>query len=210
MLSATEFYPVTIGLQIVLWIEAIIYLGIGIYELFDDFLQKPQTWMRINGRVNGYLRLTHKIGHKMHAGICVLLGFVALNGILEGFVTRFELELIFVSFAILMPAIWSSLMPGRLGIVTLLTKPEFWLQLVMFIMFSHLVRPQILVACVALNLWGIFVYVRFTRVHLFQPFTYATVRAHCIDAIGEAGVAKFDKIAGANKRDTPPNQKAPQ
>ncbi|MFT5102248.1 MAG: hypothetical protein ACI9HY_004385, partial [Planctomycetaceae bacterium] len=115
MLSATEFYTVTPGLEIVLWIEAVIYLGIGVFELFDDFVEKPQPWMTINGRVNGYVRLTHRIGHKMHAGICVLLGFVALNGILEGAVTRFELELIFLSFAILMPAIWSSLMPGRLG-----------------------------------------------------------------------------------------------
>ena len=196
MLSATEFYPLTLGLQIVLWIEALIYLGIGSYELFDDFFEKPQPWMTINGRVNGYVRLTHKIGHKMHAGICVLLGFVALNGVLEGFVTRFELELIFISFAILMPAIWSSLMPGRLAIITLLTKPEFWLQLVMFIMFSELVRPQILAICVALNLWGIFVYLRYTRVRLFKPFTYATLREHCIDAIGEDGVAKFDKIVG--------------
>jgi hypothetical protein len=196
MLSATEFYQLTLGLQIVLWIEALLYLGIGVYELFDDFFEKPQPWMTISGRVNGHVRLTHKIGHKMHAGICVLLGSVALNGILEGFVTRFELELIFISFAILMPAIWSSLMPGRLGIITLLTKPEFWLQLVMFIMFSGLVRPQILLICVALNLWGIFVYVRYTREQLFQPFTYSMFREHCIDAIGDDGVAKFDKIVG--------------
>ena len=64
MLSATEIYPVTLGLQIVLWIEAVIYLGIGVYELFDDFIEKPQPWMTINGRVNGFVRLTHKIGAK--------------------------------------------------------------------------------------------------------------------------------------------------
>jgi len=67
---------------------------------------------------------------------------------------------------------------------------------VMFIMFSGLVRPQILLICVALNLWGIFVYVRYTREQLFQPFTYAMFREHCVDAIGEDGVAKFDKIVG--------------
>jgi hypothetical protein len=205
MLSATEFYSVTPGLEIVLWIEAVIYLGIGVFELFDDFVEKPQPWMTINGRVNGYVRLTHRIGHKMHAGICVLLGFVALNGILEGAVTRFELELIFLSFAILMPAIWSSLMPGRLGIITLFTKPEFWLQLTMFIMFTDLIRPQILVICVLLNLWGIFVYFRFTRKKLFQPFTYPALREHCVEAIGEEGVKKFDKLVGypeADKIDT--------
>ena len=195
MLTATELFQVTPGLEIVLWIEAIVYLGIGVYELFDDFIEKPQPWMTINNRVNGYVRLTNKIGHKMHAGICVVLGFVALNGILEGVMTRFELELIFVSFAILMPAIWSSLMPGRLALVTLLTKPEFWLQSVMFIMFSDLVRPQVLIVCVALNLRVIFVYVAYTRKALFQPFTYEEFRQHCVDAIGTNATAKFDKFA---------------
>ena len=196
MLTATEFFEVTRGLEIVLWIEAILYLSIGVYEMFDDFIEKPQPWMTINNRDNGYVRLTNKIGHKMHAGICVLLGFVALNGIIEGVMTRFELELIFLSFAILMPAIWSSLMPGRLALIILLTKPEFWLQAVMFIMFSDLIRPQVLFVCVALNLWGIFVYFSYTRKRLFQPFTYEEFRRHCVDAIGVDATAKFDKFAG--------------
>ena len=66
MLSATEYLPLTTGLEIVLWIEAIIYLSIGVYELFDDFFEKPRPWMTINGRVNSYVRMQHKIGHKMH------------------------------------------------------------------------------------------------------------------------------------------------
>ena len=196
MLSATEFFPVTPALEVVLWIEAIVYLGIGIYELFDDFLEKTRPWMTINGRVNGYLRMSHKIGHKMHAGICVILGFVALNGILEGAMTRFELELIFLSFAVLMPAIWSSLMPGRLAIIILVTKPEFWLQITMFAMFSDLIRPQILIVCVALNLWGILVYALHTRKRLFHPFTYTAFRQDCIDAEGEKQAGKFDKMVG--------------
>ena len=196
MLTATEFYQVTPALEVVLWIEAILYLGIGIYESFDDFLEKPQPWMTIKGRVNGYVRLSNKIGHKMHAGICVVLGFVALNGIIEGVMTRFELELIFMSFAVLMPAIWSSLMPGRLGLLTLLTKPEFWLQSVMFIMFSDLVRPEVLMACLALNLWGIFVYFAYTRKVLFSPFTYEEFRQHCIDAVGIETTSKYDKFVG--------------
>ena len=43
MPAATEFYTVAKGLQVVLWIEAIVYLGIGIYELFDDFIEKGST-----------------------------------------------------------------------------------------------------------------------------------------------------------------------
>jgi len=201
MLTATEFYEVPLSLEIVLWIEVIVYLGIGIFELFDDFLDKPKLWMTTNGNINGYLRLMHKVGHKMHAGICFMLGFVALNGLLEGFVTRFELELIFVSFAVLMPVIWSTLMPGRLGVTVLLLKPEFWLQIVMFTLFSDLIRPEVIALCVLLNLWGVVVYFFHTRQSLFQPFTYETVRRDCVDAEGEELAQKWDKIAGhvANK-----------
>ena len=196
MLSSTEFYVVPLNLEIVLWIEAIIYLGLGTYELFDDFLEKPKLWMTIRGRTNGYVRMSHKIGHKMHAGICFLLGFVALNGVLEGQVTRFELELIFLSFGILMPVIWSCLLPGRLALIILATKPEFWLQIAMFTMFSQLIRPEILLLCIALNVWGIFVYIFHTRKKLFSPFTYSTVRADCVDAEGEQLALKFDRLAG--------------
>ncbi|MFT5794873.1 MAG: hypothetical protein ACI9OF_002933, partial [Saprospiraceae bacterium] len=117
-------------------------------------------------------------------------------GLLEGFMTRFELELIFVSFAVLMPVIWSTLMPGRIGVTILLLKPEFWLQIVMFTLFSHLIRPEIIVLCVFLNLWGIVVYFFHTRKRLFQPFTYDTVRRDCVDAEGEELARKLDKIAG--------------
>jgi hypothetical protein len=196
VLSSTEFYVVPLSLEIVLWIEVIVYLGLGTFELFDDFLVKPKRWMIIRGRVNGYVRMSQKVGHKMHAGICFLLGFVALNGLLEGQMTRFELELIFLSFGILMPSIWSCLLPGRLALIILATKPEFWLQIVMFAMFSQLIRPEVLLLCIGLNFWGIFVYFFHTRKSLFSPFAYATVRSHCIDAEDEQLVRKLDKLAG--------------
>jgi len=205
MLSATEFYEIPRSLEIVLWIEVVVYLGIGIFELFDDFIVKPRPWMTINGRVNGYIRIKDTVGHKMHAGICFLLGFIALNGLVEGHVTRFELELIFVSFAILMPVIIASLLPGRLTMVILLTKPEFWLQGVMFFSFSDLIRPEVLFLCVGLNLWGVVVYVFHTRKNLFKPFTYAAVRADCLDAEGEAFTSKIDKMAGYKATSEPAN-----
>ncbi len=196
MLSATQVYPTTMALTVVLWIEAVVYLGIGLIELFDDFLVKPRPWMRINDRANGYVVLSHKIGHKMHAGLCVILGFVALNGLLEGAVTRLDLELIFISFAVIMATLWATLLPGRLGPVVLSLKPEFWLQIVMFVLFRHLVRPQVLGLCLALNAWGIIVYVFHTRRTLFQPYTYAQLRQDWAAAEGEAAAARFDKLAG--------------
>lgn len=196
MLSATDFYEIPLSLEIVLWIEVIVYLGIGIFELFDDFIVKPRPWMTLNGRVNGYIRLKDTVGHKMHAGICFLLGFIALNGLIEGQVTRFELELIFVSFAVLMPVIIANLLPGRLTVIILITKPEFWLQGVMFILFSDLIRPEVLILCVGLNAWGLVVYFLHTRKKLFQPYSYTSFRADCLDAEGEEFTRKIDKMAG--------------
>ena len=205
MLSATEFYEIPLSLEIVLWIETLVYLGIGVFELFDDFIMKPRPWMTLNGRVNGYLRLKDTVGHKMHAGLCFLLGFIALNGLIEGQVTRFELELIFISFAVLMPVIIATLLPGRLSFIVLFSKPEFWLQGAMFILFSDLIRPEVLFLCVGLNLWGIVVYFFHTRRKLFQPYTYEIVRADCIDAEGEAFTAKIDKMAGYKATSEPAN-----
>jgi hypothetical protein len=196
MLGATEFYTTTAGLNAILWIEAVIYLGIGSYELFDDFFVRPKPWMHIDGRANSYLMLHDKVGRKMHAGLCFVLGMVALNGALEGAVTRFELELIFISFAVILPVLWATLLPGRLGITVLLLKPEFWLQGLMLIFYSDLIRPQILLLCIALNAWGVIVYFLHTRRSLIAPFEYATLRRDVIATEGIETAQKFDKLAG--------------
>jgi len=196
MLSSTEFYQVTPLLMWVLWIEAIIYLGIGTYETFDDFIAKVPKWAQQDGGINAWIRIQDIVARKMHAAICIILGFVALNGALEGHVTRFELELILIGFAVLMPVIWSTMMPGKLGFMIILLKPEFWLQLVMFVFFSHLVRMEILLICVALNLWGIFVNITHVRRVFFHPFTYEELRKHVVAAVGEEYAAKIDKLAG--------------
>lgn len=201
MLTATEFYAVTPGLHVILWVEAIIYLGIGTFELFDDFLAKPRPWMYTQGRPNSYLMLQHKVGHKMHAGLCFILGMIALNGALEGVVTRFELELVFLSFAVILPVLWSTLLPGRLGVVVLMLKPEFWLQGLMLLFFSDLIRPQIVAVCIALNLWGVLVYAMHTRRALITPYKYATLRQDIISAEGEDAAQKFDTLAGFKAAD---------
>ena len=201
-MNATDLYSVTPLLSVVLWIELIVYLSIGTYELFDDFLVKAKSWMKINGRTNGYVRLIDKVGHKMHGAICFFLGFIALNGILEGRVTRFELELSFLSLALLMLTIWMTLLPGKIGLfVVTATKPEFWLQFIMFIFFSELIRSEIIYICVAFNLWGILVYFFHTKKKFFKPYTYEATRADMLDAgFEEKKLQFFDKIAGYKKK----------
>lgn len=201
MMNATELYPLTPLLSFVLWVELIVYLIIGVYELLDDFLVKPKSWMKINGKTNGYVMLVDKVGHKMHAAICFLLGFIALNGVLEGQVTRFELELSFLSIALLMLTIWMSLLPGKIGFfVVTATKPEFWLQIILFVFFSAFIRIEVIYLCLFLNFWGIFVYFFHTRKKIFSPFTYAKTRSDMLDAgFDEKKLKLFDKIAGYKK-----------
>lgn len=197
MLNNTQFYSLTPVLSFVLWVETIVYLVIGLYEIADDFFMKPKPWTQINGKLNGFVFLNEKVGHKMHGSLCFLLGFIALNGVINGAVTRFELELCFVSLALLMMTVWLTLLPGKLSVVIVMSKPEFWLQLIMLIFLSHLVRPMVICICVALNLWGIAINIFHTRKKVFQPFTYRSVREDMLAAgVQRKKVKSFDKIAG--------------
>jgi hypothetical protein len=202
MLGATDFYPTTQVLEIVLWIEAVVYLGIGIYEVFDDFIAKPPPWTQINGETNVYVLMQHKVGHKMHAAICFLLGFVALNGALEGSVTRFEIELIFLSFALITGVIWAILPPGRMGLWVAIFKPEIWLQVVMYLNFADLIRPWVIGLCVLLNLWGVAVLFGHTRRSVLIPYTYKNFREQAAAVESADKIQLFDKLAGYQQEDS--------
>ena len=195
MLGPRDFIALTPTLSVILWIEAIIYLGLGLFELFDDFVDKPKPWMTFNGRLNGYLRVQHKVGHKMHAALCVILGSIALNGIIERQVSRFEIELIFLSLAIIMSVVWSSKLPGRLGIWGILAKPEFWLQIAMFLWFLPLIRPAVASICIAVNLWGVTVLVLRGKSASFVPYTTQTVIQDMTDVLGEKATERLKKLA---------------
>ena len=157
-MSTTEIFELTLALKIVLWVETIVYLGIGIVEIFDDFFRKLPSWINLNGKLNSYLFMEDKMQHKFHAAICFFLGFIALNGIIEGAVTRFEIELLFIGLALILLLLWMILPPERLALTMLLTKPETYLSLIMFILFSDLIRIEIFYLCLGLNIWGLFVY----------------------------------------------------
>ena len=47
-MNSTELFELTLALKIVLWVEAIVYLGLGIFEIFDDFFQKLPSWTNLN------------------------------------------------------------------------------------------------------------------------------------------------------------------
>ena len=196
-MGANDLLEIGTLLKIVLWVEVIVYLGIGVYEILDSF-SKEKPWNMRNGKVNSYLAMREVVSYKMHAAVCFLLGFIALNGLLEGSITRFELELIFLSLALIMMLLWMVALPGRLGfIVIFLTKPETSLQIVMFIFFADLIRSWVLYLCIFFNMWGFIVYFVQTRKKSIYPYDYSTIRQHALDAGLEVSKVKaMDKAAG--------------
>ena len=183
-MNATELLELTLTLKIVLWIEFIVYMGIGLYEIFDSFAD-AKPWVKKDGKSNSYLFMKETVSYKMHASVCFLLGFI-------------ELELIFVSLALIMMLLWMTILPGRLGFnILFLTKPETTLQIVMLIFFWDLIRIEILVLCVSLNLWGFIVYFFHTRKKAISPYKYETIRNDAKDAgVERKTLAVFDKLAG--------------
>ena len=199
-MGANDLLEIGTLLKIVLWVEVIVYLGIGVYEILDSF-SKEKPWNMRNGKVNSYLAMREVVSYKMHAAVCFLLGFIALNGLLEGSITRFELELIFLSLALIMMLLWMVALPGRLGfIVIFLTKPETSLQIVMFIFFADLIRPWVMYLCIFFNMWGFIVYFVQTRKKSIYPYDYSTIRQDALDAGLEVSkVEAMDKAAGYSK-----------
>jgi hypothetical protein len=135
-MEANDLLELTTLLKVILWIELIVYLGIGIFEILDSF-SREKPWNLRNGKINSYLAMREVTSYKMHASVCFLLGFVALNALMEGAVTRFELELIFISLALIMMLLWMIILPGRLGFIVLFSKPETTLQIIMFVFFCR-------------------------------------------------------------------------
>jgi len=195
-MEANELLELTTLLKVILWIELIVYLGIGIFEILDSF-SKEKPWNLRNGKINSYLAMREVTSYKMHASVCFLLGFVALNALMEGAVTRFELELIFLSLALIMMLLWMIILPGRLGFIVLFSKPETTLQIIMFVFFADLIRPWVLYLCVFLNLWGLLVYFLHTRKESISPYEYKTIRNDALEAgLEESKVETMDKAAG--------------
>ena len=103
MQHATEYLPVTGVIQLVLWVEAILYLSVGVLETFDDLHRKPPAWVWNNKRLNTFTLFQDGRYYKTHAVWCLLLGLVALTGLTEGQVNRLEIEFIFVSLSACQP-----------------------------------------------------------------------------------------------------------
>ena len=195
-MEANDLLELTTLLKVILWIELIVYLGIGIFEILDSF-SREKPWNLRDGKINSYLAMREVTSYKMHASVCFLLGFVALNALMEGAVTRFELELIFISLALIMMLLWMIILPGRLGFIVLFSKPETTLQIIMFVFFADLIRPWVLYLCVFLNLWGLLVYFLHTRKESISPYEYKTIRNDALEAgLEESKVETMDKAAG--------------
>jgi membrane-bound ClpP family serine protease len=86
--------------------------------------------------------------------------------------------------------------PGKMGIAMFLTKPETYLSIAMFLLFSDLIRVEIFIICILFNLWGIAVFLFNTR-KLIIPYTYERFRGDVIEAgISENKIKAWDKMSG--------------
>jgi hypothetical protein len=200
VLSSTDTLRVQGTLAVVLWIEAVVYLLVGLTEIFDDFRSAPKWNEFLAAKKNSWLRTQLKIGAKMHASVAVILGLTAVNGLIEGAVTRFELEVIFVSLGLLMGVILGSMVPGRMWVIVCLIKPETWLTLLMWCNFASAVRPAVLGISFTFVAWSLLVRFGPKSVATPDPFEYRTLRTDILASfppeLGTAMTAKMDGVAG--------------
>lgn len=160
MLHATEYLPVTGVIQFVLWVEAILYLSVGVRETFDDLYRKSPAWVLNNKRPNTFTWLQDGRYYKTHANWCLLLGLVALNALIEGQINRFEIEFIFVSLSAIICTVFCIVPPSFRSLPIVLISPEIYLFSLMSVFYSDMIRNEVLAICVLLILWGLFVCVK--------------------------------------------------
>jgi hypothetical protein len=143
---------------------------------------------------NAFEAMQIRIFKKMHALVCLLLGFVALHGLANGHLTRFELEFMFLTLAGIVSVILSNLPPGfPMTLVAL--KPETWLQIVLWYNYWHVVRPSVLIVCAGFNLYGVVFYLVKGRT-VWE--TYEQMRADVVSSEGEEQALKMDVLAWYN------------
>jgi hypothetical protein len=194
VLSSIETLPVQGVLAAVLWITAIIYTGIGLYEMFDDFTANPKWNKSVYTKENCFHRMEVKANNKMHASIALVLGLVAVNALAEGKVGRLELELEFLSLACLFGgAIVPAIIPFRMWAVVLLIKPETWLTVMMWSSFCSDVRPVVLGISGVIMAWGFVVRFGPKSAAHPDPFTYETIRKDLLLNFSETDGAKMAK-----------------
>eukprot|EP00928_Gymnodinium_smaydae_P082163 TRINITY_DN65564_c0_g1_i1.p1 TRINITY_DN65564_c0_g1~~TRINITY_DN65564_c0_g1_i1.p1 ORF type:complete len:221 (+),score=22.20 TRINITY_DN65564_c0_g1_i1:191-853(+) len=153
VLAEGETLPAEGGLLVVLWLEVIIYLGIGIVEFFTIDFHEPPKFAR-----NAFEAFMNSMNKKFHASICLMLGVCALQGIVSSAVSRFELEMMFFTLGLLMNMVWTTLaMPiGIRGYgIAIGLKPELWFQVWLWATNLHTVRPLVLVVSALLNIHGL-------------------------------------------------------
>jgi hypothetical protein len=202
---STTSIEMTSGLKFMLWFELVLYGLIGVFEIFDDFFPKAKWNMKFVEN-NAFVKLTFKGMLKMHASICCVLAFIAGNGLMSDSMGQFEMELNFFTLGLIMSAVWATIMPNPLYIIVVLLKPEFYIQIALWVNYTEYVRPWVLYVCAFLNAWGIFVRVSVGFVPnpaYFEPFTYEELRKSIVEAEPEL-VEKMDKLVGFKPESSEP------
>ena len=194
VLGATEFRAVTPVLLAFLWIEAVFYLSFAAYKVIKDIARPAQKWTLIGNRLNSYIWHIDQRGNKSHTILAALVGFVALNGALEGKVTRFEMEFIFLSLAMSLWMVLTILPPSRsIYMRTLPFVPELHFQIVLTVFFWDWIRPEILFLCVITILAGMITLIAGHSDTVERIFTMDRFNADTDDAKPELQLKAFDQ-----------------
>jgi len=83
-----------------------------------------------------------------------------------------------------------------MAVAMLLTKPETYLSIIMFLLFTDLIRTEILIICILFNIWGIAVFFLNTK-KIIYPYTYEKFRNDVLEAgISEDRIKVWDKMIG--------------
>mmetsp|Transcript_81412 Transcript_81412/g.143737 ORF Transcript_81412/g.143737 Transcript_81412/m.143737 type:complete len:208 (+) Transcript_81412:61-684(+) len=180
--------PAKDGLLAVLYLEAIIYLGIGVVELFViDFIEPPKY---VRNAFEGYF---HSMSKKFHASVCMVLGACALQGIVAGEVSRFELEMMFFTLGLVMNMVWTgfALPIGAKGwLISIALKPEFWFQIWIWCTKCDAVRIPILVVSALLNIHGLVLAILVLKPKMGDAQSFEKM----LDESDPEMKAKFEKI----------------
>ena len=83
-----------------------------------------------------------------------------------------------------------------MAIAMFLSKPETYLIVVMFLLFSDLIRTEVFVICILFIVWGISVFIFNTR-KLMNPYNYKRLRDDTVQAgISKDRIKVWDKMIG--------------
>ncbi|MEM1133538.1 MAG: hypothetical protein AAGH53_11415 [Pseudomonadota bacterium] len=193
VIGATEFREAPFVLQVILWAEVVAYIGTLIYKIVEEFYRPAMKWTYVDGRLNTYIWHREQKGNKAHTLFALMLGIVALNGAVEGKVTRFEMEFIFISLATITWMVLTIIPPSkRILLKAIPIVPEFYFMAAMSIFYYDWIRPEVFGLCIAIILVTLILFFRNSSQFIEETYTFERFNADKEAAKPDSELKAFD------------------